>query len=114
MALKTRVVSFVWGVQMQNTNPAKAIIEAGFTGLPFKIYAVWSGYLAISFPIFLLVSVVARIGRFLSLIFVVYGVKECIKTVCECEEPTLAPCRTLVFVLLLLLLQNGSLSKTEF
>ncbi len=68
------------GVQMQETSPVKAIIQAGFTGLPFKIYAVWSGHLAISLPVFLLVSAVARIGRFLSLIFVVYGMKSALRS----------------------------------
>ncbi|PCI55524.1 MAG: hypothetical protein COB36_07860 [Alphaproteobacteria bacterium] len=68
------------GVQMQEENPVKAIIMAGFTGLPFKIYAAWSGHLALSLPVFILVSAVARIGRFLFLIFVIYGTKSVLKS----------------------------------
>ncbi|PCJ99185.1 MAG: hypothetical protein COA45_07035 [Zetaproteobacteria bacterium] len=68
------------GEQMQNANPVKVIIMAGFTGLPFKIYAAWSGHLALSVPVFILISAVARIGRFLFLIFVIYGTKSVLKS----------------------------------
>lgn len=67
------------GIQMQEDNPVIAIIKTGFTGLPFKIYAAWAGYLSLSFPIFILVSVFARIVRFISLILMVYRIKNTLK-----------------------------------
>ncbi|MCC6598533.1 MAG: hypothetical protein IT559_07070 [Alphaproteobacteria bacterium] len=68
------------GTQMQGSNPIKSIVAAGFTGVPFKIYAAWSGHLAIPLPVFILISAVARIGRFLSLILMTYGVKSALKS----------------------------------
>ena len=63
------------GAQMQDNNPAKAIMKAGFTGVPFKIYAAWSGHLQLPFLIFLTVGAIARLARFASLILITYGIK---------------------------------------
>lgn len=60
------------GRELQGSHPLSAIILAGFTGVPFKIYAAWAGHLDISFPHFLLACAVARLGRFFAVIFAAY------------------------------------------
>ena len=52
------------GNQLQELGIWEALLTGIASGVPYKIYASWSGYLGISFVIFLLASAVIRTLRF--------------------------------------------------
>lgn len=52
------------GGQVQTLGIWEALMTGIASGVPYKIYATWSGYLGISFGAFLLVSAVIRTLRF--------------------------------------------------
>jgi membrane protein YqaA with SNARE-associated domain len=57
------------GTDIAENGLMAALVGGIAQGMPYKIYAVWAGHLAISLPLFLLASAVARLIRF----FVVAG-----------------------------------------
>lgn len=59
-------------VDVQNGG-ATAIFAGGFTGVPYKIYAVESGAAGIGMAWFVLATFVARLARFLGSVFLVAG-----------------------------------------
>ncbi len=66
--------SMISGVSSEVQNgAAMAIIAGGFTGVPYKIYAVESGAAGIGMVWFMLATLVARLARFLGSIFLAAG-----------------------------------------
>jgi hypothetical protein len=60
------------GADVQNGG-ATAIFAGGFTGVPYKIYALESGAAGIGMAWFVLATLVARFARFLGSVFLVAG-----------------------------------------
>ena len=56
------------GTEMRGDHPLLSIVLAGFSGVPYKIYAAWAGQLGLSVPLFLLASALARTARFVAVI----------------------------------------------
>ncbi|MCB0420665.1 MAG: DedA family protein [Bdellovibrionales bacterium] len=53
-------------------NGALAIVVAGFTPLPYKVFAVSAGVANVSLPVFVAASLVGRAGRFMVLGALIY------------------------------------------
>ena len=70
-AISASMVSDV-GADVQN-GAETAIFAGGFTGVPYKIYAVESGAVGIGMAWFLLATLVARLARFLGSVFLAAG-----------------------------------------
>ena len=70
-AISNSMVSEV-GADVQNRG-ATAIFAAGFTGVPYKIYAVECGAAGIGMAGFVLATSVARLARFLGSVFLAAG-----------------------------------------
>ena len=62
------------GHNIEKNGFFKPLIMAGFTGVPYKIYASWSGHLQIPLFLFILSSIIARISRFLLVTMIVHFV----------------------------------------
>jgi membrane protein YqaA with SNARE-associated domain len=60
------------GAEVRNSG-VKAIFAGGFTGVPYKIYAVESGAAGIGMAGFVLVTLMARLARFLGSVFLAAG-----------------------------------------
>jgi membrane protein YqaA with SNARE-associated domain len=70
-AISAGMVSGV-GADLQNGG-ATAIFTAGFTGVPYKIYAVEAGAAGVGMVWFVLATLVARLARFLGSSFLAAG-----------------------------------------
>ena len=67
----------------------KATFFGPITGRPYKIYAVYAGAKGISFPSFLLVSIPARLLRFILLTWITWWVDVLFKWFVDCCASTL-------------------------
>ncbi|HUE76580.1 MAG TPA: YqaA family protein [Longimicrobiales bacterium] len=65
--------SFARVRELYDTYDFWAILAAGFTPIPFKVFTLSAGAFAISFPVFLLASTVSRAARFFIVAGLIYA-----------------------------------------
>lgn len=56
------------------------MIGGMFSGVPYKVYAVWTGHLSTPLVLFILVSICARMARFLSVTALTHIIAKALKT----------------------------------
>ena len=78
-AISDRMIDRV-GVSVQEDGVFHALMSAGFTGQPFKIYAAWAGHLTLSPLSFFLAGLIARLSRFVAVILVAWGARSVVGT----------------------------------
>lgn len=61
------------GADMTAKGALPAMMSGAFGGVPFKVYAVWAGHLQVPFVVFLLAAGAARASRFVSTVFLTWG-----------------------------------------
>ncbi len=64
------------GQEMNGNNIFLPIVQAGVSGVPYKLYALWAGLLEIPLWLFLIVSAIARGSRFLIVIVLFHVISE--------------------------------------
>ncbi len=68
---------------LYNEHQALAVAAAGFTPLPYKIFALAAGSFKINFPVFVLMSAVSRCARFFLIGFIIHKFGPPIKVLIE-------------------------------
>ena len=58
----TRFFETVGGLYAEYT--AAAVIIAGFTPIPYKVFTILAGFVQVNFPLFVVASIIGRGGRF--------------------------------------------------
>ena len=82
------------------------IFTAGFTPLPYKIFSISAGINNISFPIFLLSTIISRSARFFLLSFLIFNYGEKIKDFIDYYFNLLTVIFILLFIGFYILLNN--------